>query len=219
MDAPVSMDDQTGGTRKMTTAAIGYLHDKAVFGRRVRVLSEHLGRLVPPHSRLLDVGTGDGQIAREIARHGSDVTVEGIDVMRRPQSHVPVTVFDGSTIPYDDKSADVVSFVDVLHHTDDPARLLKEACRVARKAVVIKDHLSENAMDHLTLRFMDWVGNAPHGVVLPYNYASKATWMAWFEDSGLEVDMFETSIPLYPFPVSLVFGRRLHFVARLTPAG
>lgn len=202
----------------MTTAVMGYLHDKVVFGRRVRVLSEQLAKLVPPHSRLVDVGTGDGQIARELARHGSDITVEGIDVLERPKSHVPVTVFDGSTIPYEDKSADVISFVDVLHHVDDAERLLKEASRVARKAVVIKDHLSESAIDHLILRFMDWVGNAPHGVVLPYNYASKATWMAWFDKCGLEVESFETSIALYPFPLSMIFGRQLHFIARLTPA-
>jgi 2-polyprenyl-3-methyl-5-hydroxy-6-metoxy-1,4-benzoquinol methylase len=47
--------------------------------------------------------------------------VRGIDIMARPTSHIPVDIFDGQTIPHPDKSFDVVSFVDVLHHTDDPA--------------------------------------------------------------------------------------------------
>lgn len=202
----------------MATAAIGYLHEKAVFGRRVRVLAERIGALIPPHSHVVDVGTGDGQIAQGIARNCTQVRVEGIDVMARKTAHVPVTLFDGRTIPFADKSADVVSFIDVLHHADDAPRLLAEAGRVARKGVVIKDHLSESALDHATLRVMDWVGNAPHGVVLPYNYASRGQWMAWFEGAGLTLDSFETDIPLYPFPLGAVFGRGLHFIARLEPA-
>ncbi len=202
----------------MTHSLIGKVHDVAVFDRRVRVLADRLGKLVPPQSRMVDVGTGDGQIAMQIARGASEVEVEGIDIMLRPTTHIPVTAFDGTTIPFEDKSADVVSFVDVLHHTDDPAGLIREAARVARKAVLIKDHLSENRFDHATLRFMDWIGNAPHGVVLPYNYAPKSDWMKWFEAAGLSVDCFDTSIPLYPFPFNLVFGRKLHFVARLIPS-
>jgi len=105
----------------------------------------------------------------------------------------------------------------VLHHTEDPFVLLSEAARVARQAVILKDHLSENLLDHATLRLMDWVGNAPHGVVLPYNYASRATWMDWFDKAGLDIASFETSVPLYPAPLSWIFGRKLHFVARLSP--
>lgn len=199
------------------TSMLGKVHGVAVFDRRVRVLAEKLGALVPPQSRMVDVGTGDGRIALQIARNASDVRVEGIDIMLRPTTHIPVTVFDGATIPFEDKSADVVSFVDVLHHAPDPASLIREASRVARKAVIIKDHLSENRFDHMTLRFMDWVGNAPHGVVLPYNYAPKADWMSWFDAASLDVDEFETAIPLYPAPFHLIFGRKLHFVARLIP--
>ncbi len=203
--------------RVMTPSLLRRAHKNAVFDRRVRVLADQLGALVPPKSRLVDVGTGDGQIALQIAQRAPGVEIEGIDIMLRPKTHIPVTEFDGDTIPFGDKSVDVVTFVDVLHHTDDPQNLIKEASRVARKAILVKDHLSENAFDHMTLRLMDWVGNAPHGVVLPYNYASKASWMSWFEAARLEVERFETSIPLYPFPFNMVFGRKLHFVARLTP--
>ncbi len=199
----------------VVSSLVGKAHNQLVFARRVRVLAEALGALVPPGSHLLDVGTGDGQIAKLIGAQQDDVRVEGIDVMLRPETHIPVTLFDGHTIPMEDNSVDVVSFVDVLHHTTDPARLIGEAARVARTAVLIKDHLSENRFDHATLRLMDWVGNAPHGVVLPYNYAARSEWEGWFAQAGLQIDVFETRIPLYPFPLSAVFGRKLHFVARL----
>ncbi len=199
------------------TSALGRLHERAVFNRRVEVLADTLSALIPAESELLDVGTGDGSIALKIANRADRVTVRGVDIMKRPTTHIPVTLFDGITLPFADKSVDVVSFVDVLHHTDDPQVLISEAARVARKAVVIKDHLSENRIDHMTLRFMDWVGNAPHGVVLPYNYAPRATWEAWFEAAGLTPETFDTQVPLYPVPFNLIFGRGLHFVARLTP--
>ena len=109
-------------------------------------------------------------------------------------------------------------FLDRERTLEKVVALISEASRVARKAVIIKDHLSENKLDHLTLRVMDWVGNAPHGVVLPYNYAPRRDWDQWFATAGLKTDAFVTDVPLYPAPAKWVFGRKLHFIARLTPA-
>ena len=81
--------------------------------------------------------------------------------------------------------------------------------------VIIKDHFAENWLDHETLALMDWVGNAPYGVALPYNYMSRSEWTKAFQAARLTVDVMQTKIPLYPFPLSLAFGRDLHFVARL----
>lgn len=201
----------------MARNLLAKVHGVLVFDRRVRVLVERIGALLPPRAVMLDVGTGDGQIAKRIGEQQPGTKVQGLDIMLRDKTHIPVTLFDGTKIPMPDKSVDVVTFVDVLHHTDDPQVLISEASRVARKAVIIKDHLSESALDHMTLRVMDWVGNAPHGVVLPYNYAPRRDWDRWFAKAGLAVDKFQTDIPLYPVPFSLVFGRKLHFVAKLRP--
>lgn len=106
-------------------------------------------------------------------------------------------------------------FVDVLHHTKDPAILLREAVRVSRSFVLIKDHLAESVLDHLTLRFMDWVGNRPHGVVLTYNYQSRKQWRGHFSACGLKDAIWTTDVPLYPAPFSFLLGRGLHFVSLL----
>ncbi|WP_239450500.1 class I SAM-dependent methyltransferase [Loktanella sp. S4079] len=196
---------------------LGKVHEKMVFNRRIAVLIEQLGSQIPSNAEILDVGTGDGQIAKAIGERQNGTKMRGIDIMLRETTHIPVELFDGHVIPVDDKGVDVVTFVDVLHHTDDPSELIREAGRVCRTSVIIKDHLSENWFDHLTLRLMDWVGNAPHGVVLPYNYASRAEWEKWFDAAGLNIEEFNTNVPLYGFPLNLVFGRKLHFIARLTP--
>jgi SAM-dependent methyltransferase len=191
------------------------IHGGYVFKRRVRVLSTHLAELLPQNASVLDVGCGDGLIAKLIMERRPDVRIEGIDVLVRPQTHVPVMAFDGTRIPHGDGSFDVVMFVDVLHHTDDPMVLLREARRVARQALVLKDHCKDGLLAGPTLRFMDWVGNARHGVVLPYNYWPKARWDAGFAELGLATEEYRSRIGLYPFPASLLFERSLHFIARL----
>ncbi len=111
-----------------------------------------------------------------------------------------------------------MSFIDVLHHTDDPTILLREAKRVARKFVVLKDHTMDGPLAYLTLRFMDWVGNAHHGVVLPYNYWPERRWKEAFRELEMPIVQWQGRLNLYAVPASLVFERHLHFTAALTVA-
>src|SRR3954468_1814684 len=128
------------------------LHGGSIYPRRVERLSAALAPAFASRAHVLDVGSGDGHIASLIARLRPDIDIQGIDVLARPQSAIPVQLFDGTTIPFADKSFDRVMFVDVLHHTDDPSVLLREARRVARGTVVIKDHLREGFAADSTLR-------------------------------------------------------------------
>ena len=193
-------------------------HDRFVFQRRVRVLGTALADLLDDGARVLDIGCGDGFIDKQIGKARPDLTISGIDVLLRPDTHIPVELFDGTTIPYGDASVDVVMFVDVLHHTDDPEVLLREARRVARRAIVLKDHTRDGLLAGPTLRFMDWVGNAPHGVALPYNYWPERRWREAFERLGLSPATWRGALGLYPPPASWLFDRSLHFIARLVPA-
>ncbi|HLH53056.1 MAG TPA: class I SAM-dependent methyltransferase [Verrucomicrobiae bacterium] len=195
---------------------VSSIHGGCVHPRRVRVLSEHFARLIPPESSVLDVGCGDGQLAAQIERRRPDLKFKGLDVLLRPNPGIPVTPFDGSTIPFASLSFDVVMFADVLHHTPDPTVLLREAARVARRCIVIKDHLLKGALAASTLRFMDRVGNKRHGVALPYNYWRHDQWMAAFNQLKLEVRQWHEKLGLYPFPANVLFDRSLHFIAELS---
>lgn len=197
---------------------VGRLHDRTIYGRRIERIAAQLAPLFPAKARVLDVGCGDGHLAALILKARPDLEIIGIDIMARPRAYIPVQLFDGHTIPFEDASFDAVMFVDVLHHTDDPSVLMREARRVSRNVVLIKDHYSDGVGADLTLRLMDWVGNAPHGVRLPYNYWGRSQWRRTWEAEGLDVSRVTTELALYPWPLSMFFDRSLHFVAELKVA-
>ncbi len=190
-------------------------HHAIVFGRRTRVIAEALAPLIPQSASVLDIGCGDGTIASLLAAQRPDIAVEGVEFAPRPTCRIPCRRFDGAQLPFPDRAFDVCLFVDVLHHTTDVTQLLREATRVSRTSILVKDHLNETSLDHAILRVMDWVGNRPHGVTLTYNYQSLKQWQAHFAECGLQPAHMSTELPLYPMPFSLLFGRKLHFVAKL----
>jgi SAM-dependent methyltransferase len=191
------------------------IHGGYVHNRRTRVLSNHLVELLPRNARVLDVGCGDGLLAFLTKETRPDLDIRGIDVLARAGTEIPVDIFDGSTIPYPDATFDAVTFIDVLHHTEDPMVLLREANRVAARSIVIKDHTRNGLLAGPTLRFMDWVGNDRHGVALPYNYWPKERWFEAFKSLCLKVGEWKDDLGLYPQPASWLFSRSLHFIARL----
>lgn len=191
------------------------IHGAYVSGRRVRVLAHHLARLLPHDGSVLDVGAGDGALARLILDQRPDLQIRGIDVLVRPTTAIPVEPFDGLHFPADDSSYDAVMFVDVLHHTENPLPVLREAVRVTRRHVLIKDHTREGLLAGATLRFMDEVGNRRFGVALPHNYWRRAQWDVAFRSLSLNVEAWQQDLGLYPKWADWVFGRSLHFVASL----
>lgn len=201
------------------TSAADNLHENLVRQRRVLVLAGHLAELMPKGARMLDVGTGDGVLMRTLLELRPDLEVEGLETLSRNESQIPVQQYDGSRIPYADGSWNVVSFIDVLHHTLDPLVLLREAARVASDAVVIKDHTVRGILAGPTLRFMDRVGNRRFGVALPHNYWTTRQWEAAFAEMRMNPGVLRVQLGLYPSWANWLFGRKLHFLALLGRTG
>ena len=195
-----------------------HFHQHFVHTRRIDVLCRQLTGLLPPKVHVLDIGCGDGRLDRALLERRADLVISGADVLVREETAIPVTPFDGSTLPFDTGSFDVSLLIDVLHHTQQIPRLLAEAARVSRRYVLIKDHLADGCLSRPLLAFMDRVGNRRHGVALPENYLKRIEWEQIYQDLRLREIVHEGRLRLYPWWADWLFGRSLHFLSLLEVA-
>jgi SAM-dependent methyltransferase len=104
-------------------------------GRRevVNAVLEQAG--LPPNARILDAGSGSGRTLDELARFGTVAGVElnpmGVEAARA-RGHRDVKQARVEEIPHPDESFDLVTCLDVIEHTPDDVRTLRELRRVTR---------------------------------------------------------------------------------------
>jgi hypothetical protein len=104
---------------------------------------------------------------------------------------------------------------DVLHHCDDPIAILREMNRVAKEAIVLKDHIADGPTSRKLLCAMDWVGNIGYGTRVPFTFLSSSEWQEAFGKIGLTLVHSRRDLRLYPYPFTWIFDSNLHFVALL----
>ncbi len=167
----------------------------------------------------LDIGCGTGEVGKLIQDLRPSTQMLGTDVLVRSCAVIPVLEYDGELLPFEDRSFDFAMLIDVLHHTEDPLKIFKEALRVSRSFVLVKDHYCQNSFDRVLLRFMDWVGNRAHDVEMPFNYLSRQEWRQLADSAGVESSMLVEKPKLYREPISIIFDRNLHFVSKLVRTG
>jgi hypothetical protein len=91
--------------------------------------------------RAVDVGSGDGQFARFMTRHGAHVVGIECGPLQLERAHAAEPVADeryvegvGQALPLPDASADLVTFINSLHHVPVPeqGKALQEAARILK---------------------------------------------------------------------------------------
>ena len=190
-----------------------YLHKKITLNNRIKVLSFELSRIIDPGS-VLDVGCGSGEISQKVMDRNGSVSIIGIDVLVRPNTMIPVEEYQGEIFPASDNKFDSVIFIDVLHHTPNPFLLLKEAKRVSRKYIIIKDHNCNNSFQRKILSFTDWFGNFHFGVHLERNFFSKNEWMGMLNKLDLKVISYKP-VKIYPWFTKVIFWEEMDFIIKL----
>ncbi len=206
VDAPVSLNTSSDSQSSQQ----GYGNQQALCNTICAVL--------PRGTRLtgLEIGCGNGTLSQSITKKRPEIKMTGVDVNVSTKALIPVTKYDGSSLPFADKCVDFVILSDVLHHYESPRTVLKEAARVSRKFVIVKDYVCENNVDRATLRVIDCFDKKGKGAARQSKYFSSAEWQTLFAELGLKPEVTNTKVALYPFPINLVFGRKLHFVTRLS---
>ncbi len=136
----------------VTRSLADVARSNALFGGRSSAIEEFRDALkeLPRRASLLDVGTGLGDIprqAREVAdENGIELQAFGLDaaeeLARMSRAAVDFAICgDALSLPFADRSVDVVMCSQVLHHfsRDGAIALLREMDRVARVRVIVSD--------------------------------------------------------------------------------
>ncbi len=107
---------------------------------------------------ILDLGAGEGYVGQEIARSvGAKVML--CDVVDFNRTDLPLVTYDGHRLPFDDNAFEATVLYFVLHHTEAPAQVLREALRVTAGPVIVVESLREGPLQHRVLRVVDQLAN------------------------------------------------------------
>jgi ubiquinone/menaquinone biosynthesis C-methylase UbiE len=148
--------------------------------------------LIVPHltpgASVLDIGCGEGYVLDELVDRGVR-DVHGVDIVDiRRNKDYPFRLYDGASVPFPDRTFDIVVLSFVLHHVPNERKvaLLEEALRVSRAKVVIVEDTPSTVFD----RFM----NHRHGEAYrrkisstaAFGFLTEGEWRWLFRGMGLE---------------------------------
>ena len=134
--------------------------------------------------KLVDIGSGTGDVAFLLKKTGYDITAVDVADFHGPRIIKPV-IYDGSKLPFSDKSFDTALLLMVLHHTPNPELIFDEAARVAKEIVLIETSYSTPINRWFTI-VSDAVGNLRTKAFWP-SYKSDEEWKRMFNNKKFEV--------------------------------
>lgn len=133
---------------------------------------------------ILDVGCGTCNISKRLQERGFKVT--GVDVTDISiHREIEPIIYDGGTFPFKNNSFDVAIIITVLHHIENPEKMLAEMKRVAKRIIIVEDIYESNWQKYLTY-VMDSVINFEY-FGHPHTNKSDKEWKRTFKNMGLKL--------------------------------
>ena len=135
--------------------------------------------------KILDLGCGSGILAKTL-KEKYNLDILGIDIKDRRIFQIPFQIYDGEKIPFPNDFFDVVLISFVLHHTEDPISILREAKRVGKRIIIFED-LSEGIFGKIYC-FFHWIfWNLFFGKSPKFNFYTTKEWVKIFKNLGLKI--------------------------------
>jgi methionine biosynthesis protein MetW len=132
---------------------------------------ELIAQLVPPGSRVLDLGCGSGELLAPLRAHrpcpGYGVEIADANVLactRRGVNVIQLNLEEGLAL-FEDQSFDVVLQIETLQHLRNTEKMLRETARVGRIGIVSFPNFA-----HWPNRLQVMAGRMPVTRVLPYQW-------------------------------------------------
>ncbi len=156
------------------SVSIGNTYDKEstthpIERRLVEGFDADLMALLPPAAaRVLEVGCGEGNQLRKLAAALPDAELVGLDLAPSDRTQWPAHAAEmvcGSvlSLPYADRSFDLVLALEMLEHVDDPGAALAEIARVTAGTALLSVPWEPvwRAGNLVRGRYLGQLGNTP----------------------------------------------------------
>jgi protein-L-isoaspartate(D-aspartate) O-methyltransferase len=162
----------------------GYRYMEGRWEPVARAMVEHYG--IKPGDRILDVGCGKGFLLHDFTKVVPGVVVEGIDISEyaianaKPEIKEHLTVGNATSLPFPDKSFDLVFSLTTLHnlHNYDLDKALREIERVGKnRYICVESYRSETEKANL----LYWQ-------VTCESFCTPEEWDWWFRLTGYTGD-------------------------------
>jgi ubiquinone/menaquinone biosynthesis C-methylase UbiE len=135
--------------------------------------------------KILDIGSGTGHTAQKlIDLNYKKVNCVDYSDMNTCRDTKP-KLYDGKKLPYKKNEFDTAMLITVLHHTPDPELIVKEACRVAKKLIIMEDTYN-NIFQKYATYVMDSIGNMQFKDH-PHTNKTDKEWLKLFKKNGLKL--------------------------------
>jgi SAM-dependent methyltransferase len=133
-------------------------------------------------SKILDLGCGSGICAKHFQEFFK-AKVLGVDIKDNRLVPIPFKIIDGQNLPFENGSFDFVLINFVLHHTENPERILREAKRVSKKIIIFED-LPEGFFSKLRCKIHQLTFPAKKRV---FNFKRGIEWEEIFKKLNLKI--------------------------------
>src|SRR3989338_3456850 len=156
-----------------------------------KLMADYYRRFVSPESKILDVGAGELYISKLMQDYLKSKVI-GVDVMDYGTNFVEHYVIKDNKLPFPNKSFDVVTFNDVLHHIDIEGQksILMEAKRAGKKIIILED--AKNFMSCL----LDFLTNRP-SMPKALSHKDIQEWKDFMRKLGFKIAYHKVKKPFY----------------------
>ena len=156
-------------------------------------------------SKILDLGCGCGIVGKTF-QDFFQAEIIGVDVKDYRILPLPFQIYDGFHVPFPDGSFDVVLINYVLHHSEDPIALLKEAKSATRDKIIIFEDLSEGFLSKLICKIHGSSFDKFFGNPAKTSFKTESEWEKIFKELGLNA-IFKKRINNFPIKKELFVYR------------
>lgn len=152
---------------------------------RMNIKLDRIAAFLKSGDRVLDIGTGNGGLCRELRGRGFEV--QPVDVKNISFfDDVQPLIYDGRKLPFEEGAFPVTMLITVLHHIPDPEAVLREAIRVSGGKIIVMEDIYKNPVQKYLTYFTDSLVNlefAGH----PHTNKDDEGWRQVFQESGLKL--------------------------------